>query len=471
MSAPVLRHDARIRPCTLVRSGAKVAAIAASTLMSSPLLAQEPLQPRYTNPELRGVQATIRVYHGADKAQTQPFSFDRGDGTRTTIQRSFSWSMPRGSQVCIEVANANPVYYTYTVATTADSTSITPDLTEIASFITSALSKSAATSGAADWLQPYTANLSRLALDINQVQQAGKASELPESRAAVIGGQEEQNRGLAYAQSSLRAQPSSKGRFNDATLAETVQQWHAEATRSASGANGDGGNPTAEASVLLDALEAHGRTLVRMRDELRTTYLTASATWTDCQTVGEFPSTFALNIKRKGSAAEAKRGTGDALAAIHVTPQQPRPAIEIVPVVLTTFTSNVPEFSVVNGAISETRTDAFSARAGTLLVANVARWGPDLSSNLGFGIGVGLLGEKKVVSDYIPASLLLSLRDIVRLGIGVGWSERPHRLRGPAVVGQPLPADAGNLADLIETERRLSWFAVFTLSGFSYQVR
>jgi hypothetical protein len=317
-------------------------------------------------------------------------------------------------------------------------------------------------------LNQYAGRLSSLASDIRRARTEVKKSEDAESQQDAINQRITEARGLPYVQSFLKDTLSStEGKFNDENLAQTIERWHAEAVKAAGAAAGDG-TPN---DVLLDALHAHGQSLVKTRDELRETYLVPPTVWRDCQSISQYPVRLVLRIKRKALPGTAKRDTGDSLVVLSITPTQPRPIIEVVPTILTIYSPNVPEFAVRDGVVQRTDGASFRARVGTLLLANVARWGADESSNLGIGAGVGFLGDQKTVADFIPLAAVISIRDFLRIGTGAGWAEQPFRLKAPAREGQPLPANTPSLDELVETKRRFAWFATLTLSGLSLKVR
>jgi hypothetical protein len=95
---------------------------------------------RLTNASPVGGQSIVRFYHGEPK-RSRAFAYDRGSGEYPSGQSVFSWVAAQGTRACIEVVNANPVFYAYSLGSAIDSTSVAPDLSAITAALATALSK------------------------------------------------------------------------------------------------------------------------------------------------------------------------------------------------------------------------------------------------------------------------------------------------------------------------------------------
>lgn len=172
-----------------------------------------------------------------------------------------------------------------------------------------------------------------------------------------------------------------------------------------------------------------------------------------------------LSVTRKDT-SEAKAREVGRLMQVHVSPIYDRPVIELIPIAFGIYAKRVPQFSLRNNVIAREEGDEFRFRAGTMMVANMVPFHPDQSVSLGVGVGFGFFGEGKPLSDFLVGSLV-SYRDLFRVGLGFGLSELPNSLKRPAAEGDPLPSNAGNITDVVETKKRGAIFMLFNMTGLS----
>src|SRR5437879_9927017 len=74
---------------------------------------------------------TIEFYHGKAKS-SQVFRVDRGEGFKDDTRAHFTFSVDPGTEVCVLVANAHSINYTYSLDAKVDTSS--PKLPDISSY-------------------------------------------------------------------------------------------------------------------------------------------------------------------------------------------------------------------------------------------------------------------------------------------------------------------------------------------------
>jgi hypothetical protein len=154
---------------------------------------------------------------------------------------------------------------------------------------------------------------------------------------------------------------------------------------------------------------------------------------------------------------------------VELVPRYERPVLELVPVVFGIYRADVPQFGVEDGVIVRRAEDEFRMRVGSMLAINILSFTEDESVYVGICLGVGLLGEGETVSDLLAGSLL-SYRDVLRLGLGVGLSELPVGLMGPLKEGEPLPTNVDDLEEVTRTAKKLTFALTFNLTGFDLPI-
>lgn len=146
-----------------------------------------------------------------------------------------------------------------------------------------------------------------------------------------------------------------------------------------------------------------------------------------------------------------------------IKPLFQRPFIELLPVATVAYSSNVPEYSIVDNVISQRNKDAFKFNAGTLLLFNAVKFGQMREGALGAGIGFNIPKSGNILNSLYISSFL-SYRQFLRFGIGVGYTEFPSGLKGANVGGQ-LPSDVENIENILIYDRKLAGFLSLSFVG------
>ncbi len=445
-----------------------------------------------------GPQYTVRVYHGTE---IRALSYQIGSGERTPDQPQ-PWLLEQGSQVCVDVVNANPVKYTYALAQVIDTTTpVDQKLPDIASVIAAAFGGTAAGVASASkamappgkgtqpgkavpgnvqgeaaapslqWLQTYTDNLKTLAGDLDSAKAISRASDLPEP----IGQSEEPTpgHGLRWAKSQLLAMPSATGRIAAATLEQTLSTWESDAKRDAAKAAQDAKlegearkNWDSMVGQTLSALASLGSAIRSDWNSIRDTFAKAEPTWRQCTTLGPNPLEVRLSIKANGS--DKTRATGSSLLSIDLDPYYGWRSVESAPLAFAVYTPTAEALSLNAGRVE--RTDAsFRVRAGVVLLTNISAFGPRHERSMGLMLGVGVLDASSTTAGKADVIVgpVYRLRDILGVGVGFSLSQRDRR-KEQVAIGQPLPADIASIDQAVENRWLPGIVLALSLKGYKF---
>lgn len=478
-----------------------LSAVVLATLCTDTATAQEDSIPQ---PE-----AVIRYYHGTP-GRSRPITYELDHGILETSKNGFVFTRPPGSRLCIQVVNAHPILYGYSLATAIDSTPVAiPDASALVAALNGLLGPTNATTRPAAgtpatsltqsataaqrelsaaimeslsgrnplvdgppreyntgvaWVDAYLKKLGPLYNDVSRAQSIARESDQPEEFSEIEAAPSEGG-GFSSAQAWIRALPSTSGRFNDPSLASEIREWTRIARDSFRNDTTDGGRLQ---TVLLDALNSSAETLLRVRDALRASYTGVPRSQRLCATVPNRPMFVTLGVHRRDTATAKARDAGK-LLRVKVNPIYERPVVELIPVAFSVYARRVPSFSLRDGLIERQEGDEFRFRGGFMMLANLKNFQADQSVTFGTGLGFGFFGEKKALSDFL-FGFVISYRDLFRTGIGAGLAELPHTIKRPAQVGGPLPPDVGNIDEAVETKKQGALFIIFNMTGLSLPV-
>lgn len=418
-------------------------------------------------------QKDYDFYHGGNGVRSG-FIVQRGaGGYERTGEREIEVRLKQGQKVCVHVVNSHPVNYAYSFNRTVDTSTVTlPDLSSQVALIAQLLRSTpqaeaspdqrtdsgqrqrAVSRVALDPIQGFTDSLGILARDVDSARAFVKKSDLPEGVQDLDRAPAELNRGFRWVQHEISNNESDRGRFNDPNLAQHLQIWWERASQAAT---------TPSDSLTIAALALYGKSLLSDINQFKTAFA-RSVPFTNvvCGDVGTGPTALELKIAKKNPAAE--RDTGDTGFKIIARPPYDRPFISLHPIAFSSIGFNVPDFRVVNNVLRGD--DGFDAsfRIGGLVNFNARSFGADDVFGFGFGLGIGTQGTDEVLSDLFVGPVL-SYRDEARIGLGVGASKFPRRVKD-SVVGEPFTA-TGELDALIEEDFTLALQVIFVLPGLT----
>ncbi len=392
---------------------------------------------------------------------------------------------PQGTNVCMEVENAHPVLYTYSLDVVTDSAQ--PAVKGLSEFTKAVVASSGVgelasaallfdeTRGTQEsWIEKYYKRLAGLRDTLKIAEDIVAASEIPESKEDAKHEREGDGKGFLWAKHKLQTDDrlktlrdsslsrslddlykSSRSAAVDARKAKEPDRAKAEAIK----------DPSSDDNATLEGLKAIAEALVSSRDALFKAYEAGKPRWSDCRVVGKNPFTMSISAKRRVTGT-ARRYEGDKARSITVTPRYNWPLVEVAPTAMYIYSPNAPSFTVDNGVVRQDK-DEFRWRAGTLLVVNALPIGEAADVNIGATVGLGWLDAKSSQPVDVLIGGVISVRNLLRFGVGAGSTSRPDRLKAPGVVDQPLPAGTKALDDLVVNRRRIGFFATLAVTGWS----
>lgn len=414
---------------------------------------------------------TTYFYHG-DLGSPSSVIVHRGTGYERSPDTEITYAAAPGTEYCVVVVNSHPLNYAYSLTATVDTTTPRYDLSQPVGVLSALIARGAPDGPpvAADpapgsdalslnTLSWYLEAVDLLRADLEAARAALRASDRPEAIPELELAPERVTGGLRSAQARIRALPAGEGRFNDPHLQETLDAWRRRALGMVAG------DTKLEAVAKLVADE--GDQLARDIQQLESSVLGIAPITRVCEKVGAGPTTFKLTIAKKGTSGSATREVGDQISLMAVArPPYERPRLAVHPIAFMTTGFNVPDFRIVDGKLRGDREYATDVRVGAMVNFHLFSFAEDRQGAVGLGLGVGTGGEENLLTDLFLGPVF-SFRDNVRLGLGIGSSEFPRRVRG-GVVGEPFTA-SGELDELIEKERTLALQLVFVLPGLKLQ--
>lgn len=413
---------------------------------------------------------TTYFYHG-DPSSPSSIVVHRGNGYERSPATEITYAAAEGTEYCVVIVNSHPLNYAYSLTATVDTTTPRYDLSQPTGILSALITRGApgAPPIAADpsagavlslhTLEWYLGSVDSLRTDLEAARAALRAADRPEPISELELPAERMTAGLRNAQSRIRTLPASEGRFNDPQLQQTLNAWRQRALTMVAG------DPKLQAVAKLVADE--GDQLARDIQQLKSSISAVTPTTRVCEKVGAGPTTFKLTVAKKNTSGSVTREVGDQISLTAVArPPYQRPRLAVHPIAFMATGFNVPDFRVVDGKLRGDREYETDVRVGAMVNFHLFSFAEDRQGALGLGLGFGTGGEENVLTDLFFGPVF-SFRDNVRLGLGIGSSEFPRRVRG-AVVGEPFTA-SGELKDLIEEEGTFAIQLVFVLPGLKLQ--
>jgi hypothetical protein len=374
--------------------------------------------------------ARVTVYHG--RGNSGGTSYDLGKGSHDTkLRPDFgTWTLPRGTQLCVDVVNAQPNFYNYTLDVEVDTTKEKmPDLGSLATALKAVMTMTAGDAGPElvsepRFVEDFFNKFSPLADALDRVQAAIRLSDDPD-------------KGVRFAKDTVARL------LTESPNAADLERW------------ANAANPQSVADRrMVAALKAYGETLLNARAALQKTYGPgAQETVRKCEKLGDGRTTVRLKVRKRGDFGS--RDEGDAIVTIIAEPKYDRKLLEAFPVAYGAMISDVPTFRVDNsGIIRQSAEFSRQFRAGALVTINLP---PSEKVAYGPALGVGVSGDKKLSLNDFYVGVVASYQEYFRVGIAYGSAEVTTGLKDEALVNQPLTSGK-RIEDLLAKGQRNAWF-------------
>lgn len=409
-------------------------------------------------------------YHGSREVQlSSPIEFG-GNRFRFAGQRHIQLRRPPGTEVCVNIPDANPANYVYGLAVSVDTTKPKPLELGPFSVLASAFPSASAEAAPAEKgekppapsplkpIQGFMDSLKLLEGELNQARQWSKESDRPETIEQLGLAVSARPSGYSRAQNLIAGLSDRPNHFNSKELSKDLIVLGNLGAAAA-------GNDTFLKNIV-QAFKAYATRMLEARDAIQDAFK-ADPEIAVCGAVGDGTTTLSLSIKpRPGGFAAAREHDGAIDFEIVIAPPYRRNGVEVVPIAFVTFASNVPRFEVVNDTLRGPRDDATAFRVGALLQINLASFGASDELGVGVGLGLGSRGSDQLISDVFVGPVL-SYRDAIRIGLGVGGSQFPASVK-KGTVDHPFPSDAGKLDGLIEQRMRRAYQVIVLFPGIKF---
>ena len=419
----------------------------------------------------------MRVYHGAGG---QSAWFKPGED-----ERSSHWSdssvliRPYGDNVEIVVLNPNPFFYSYELKLEDfEVKDDMPDITDLLDAV-NALPDIAGKAGTGSKVFPmvrpaggttptdletYNEMLHTLSDEINMIRKAILQSDNPEGKADALTGNTS-GRGFSGVQATITLQSHATGHFNSPTLKDDLDKALEKAATDASITQNITDLNDADKAVEMykTAFGLLNAQLASIVDQIKK-LSSSDVVLHYFVPVTDKNQKVRLIVKKKTDAASGKRMEFDKLLCV-IIPEYRRQILELVPLVSLTYAANTITYGAENGVITQNPGDGFKFRAGAMLLYNFAHFGKYREGAVGAGLGYSI--PQKGVLENFQIGTMISYKQLFRLGVGAGFSPYPSGLKNGLKAGDPRPASAGNLEELVTYDRKLSFFINFSFSGIT----
>jgi hypothetical protein len=444
--------------------------------------------------------AVVYLWHGDNVVITKELF-----GDQTVIPKSGQQIvLDEGTQVCLSVENANPVWYKYSLSKVERS--LVPDESELAPLndLTALLKQmvplteenqnfiaaleSRASAEAADekredpdlaWLIEYTSErLQPFRELLRKVEDARTKSELPERSPTTSGPAAGQEVGYVWAQGYIKELLGERTKG----LEKEMQGWYDQARKGRDAQinqkNGfvdakgnqkeDGRKFVRWTGLTLEALKAYGTELSTRATRIEKEFQ-ADGVWSDCAPLGDKELSLRLSVKRT-AAGTAKRDELENVPLVTVLPRYKWKAIDLVTGLGVVVTPGARTFEVRNGVVAEDPGETLIRPMASVAVPFFP-FG-DRGQNAWVAVvgasTLDLLGDNTKTGKVLAhAGLGLRISDILSLSTGATWGSRPARLNPDVTVGSPLPAIYQKLSDAVQTASRFGFFVQVALRGLT----
>lgn len=408
----------------------------------------------------------VRVYHGETVAIL---------GVVNALEEPVTvpqpWMVAQGSEVCVQVVNAHPMFYTYASGVTIDSSTpadekLPASVAELAGLFTrgdaggaSAAAAAVGSTASGTWLSDYVANVTRLEQELTDARALVARSETPEPMDEAL--RTPDGKGLRWLKQALRGYGTGDGHIGSASIREAAAGW-ARTAREAAAKEKDA---TAASSTILNAIDNYAKRTIDDFVALRDAVQSASPTWQSCTTIGQHPTTITLSITAKE--AKPARQTGPGLKSLTVEPEYHWKTLELAPMGLAVW---IP--GAVHATLASDSTVAFDddndlrARAGAVMIMHLHAFGGRKDRSLGVLGGIGLVDGSSSTTGkpdfYLGAAV--RFKDVFGVGAAFVIARRPV-LRSGVKENQPLPAKYPTIGDATHDGWRSGLALLFTIRG------
>lgn len=423
------------------------------TLLTAPAVAQTPA--RYT----------VQIYHGATVAILGVVN-----ALEAPVAVPQPWVVAQGSEVCLQVVNAHPLFYTYALGVAIDSSvpadeTLPTSVAELAKLFIKGSAGAASASALSvpgttgSWLSDYVDQVSRLEQELSDARALVARSQEPEPKDAAEGAPE--GKGLQWLQQQFRGYRRGIDSIGSPSIREAAAGW-ARTARDAAAKEKDAGPAS---TTVLNAIENYAKRTIDDFVALRDAVQAASPTWQACTTIGRHPTSLTLSITTKE--AKPARAVGASLKSVTVEPEYKWKTLELAPMGLAVW---IP--GAVHATLASDSTVALDddndvrVRAGAVMVLHLRAYGARKDRSLGVLGGVGLIDGSSSTTGkpdfYLGAAM--RFKDVFGVGAAFVIAQRPV-LRSGVKEDQPLPAKFATIGDATRNGWRSGVALLFTIRG------
>lgn len=399
-------------------------------------------------------QTQLKVYHGGN-GESQVYNELNNVINKPKIK------LKQGDLFSVKVLNANPLFYNYSLkyenlVIESEDKAIT-DLLVTFNTILATRSGTAAFTAKTVETDQYKAGVNTLITDINLARDYIRESDKPEGPDDAL--VYRRTAGLRQALDKIAAMSNAQFHFHNSNLLNDL--------------NGASDKASVD-EVEKEAFRLLNSSLVQKVNEIKknTDPQTTVTIWQNEFKVTDTATKITLLINKidKNNATLIRDGNGATefpLEIATIIPYYKRATLELVPVANFIFSRNVREFYLENNIIQNRLKPKTTVSPGVVLNINFANFGETKEMSVGIGPGYKFNSKGDGFENFY-LSTLLSYKNFLRIGLGVGFAQFPmYELKGGGKVGQPLPTNISNLNDLIEYEEKASGFLTIAFTGLN----
>ena len=178
--------------------------------------------------------------------------------------------------------------------------------------------------------------------------------------------------------------------------------------------------------------------------------------------IKDVPEKFEITAKSKSN----PKGSRDSLlVTLTVVPYEAKVA-ELVTFASGIYATDISNYSLSNNVIVERKNDDFSFKPSMMLSLNIARFGEFKQSTVGIGPVFAI--SKNITFDNFGLAAIISFKNVIRVGAGIGVQQYPSLLKDNALVGSALPAGVTKIDDVIENKGKLAFMFHIMIPGLGF---
>jgi len=412
----------------------------------------------------------VRVYHGQ---QSESVYLKPGDNAENSSKEPVAIVRASNGIVTINILNPNPFFYNYEIKT--EDVDITDDYSDDFAELVKIIgnlpdlqnAKAAAARVVATKFSNYVNSMKALSEEITEVNTAIQNSDQPETiDEALRRISNPSGYGFRSVIATIRNQDSKGGHFNSKSLKKDLTDALEAAIADSSFDTGLGvaGN-SALHNLYASAFRALNQQYISTVSEILKTAQKDLILRFQVPVKQDKKTTIKLVItKIKDEDTTVRELLNEDIAVIE--PRYTRKRFEVVPVVNLIFQSNAQKYYVENKILKSSPDDEAKFNLGAMALMNIASFGDYKEYGVGIGIGYSLELEGKTNSIFILPSI--SYKNIVRIGVGFGFTSSPVGLKEGATVGMALPENISDIDDFIDYKRKTAAVISIAISGFKF---